>query len=110
MTIPKKPSASPEALEAFIAGGTVAEASPHGAEPAPLATAPTATPAKRRKPIRQKEVVVRQTFVLNQAVVDRIEAYGFWQRLTKKAVLEMALEQFFADKKVRAIPRQQEQE
>lgn len=93
--IPKKPAAHPAAVDAFISGA---------AEP----PAPAAAQAKtRKKPIRQKEKVLRQTFVINETFVERIEAYAFWQRLTKKQVLEQALQLFFADKKHRAIPRQE---
>ena len=99
MLIPKKPLPSPEALEAFISGGTATE----GAE----FVSPTATVKTRKKPIRQKERVLRQTFVMNEdLVVNRLEPYAFWQRMTKKAVLEAALEAFFAGKKIKAIPRQ----
>ena len=101
MKIPRKPIASPEAVEAFISGSrgeshNLPQAAP--AEPAPVKV--------RKKPIRMKEKVLRQTFVLNDNIVIRLEAYAFHQRMTKKAVLEAALGQFFSDKKIRPIPRQ----
>lgn len=108
MTVPKKPIGSVEALEAFIAGGTATEAQaiPLAAQTSDPASSPAPT-KPRKRPIRQKEIVLRQTFVVGKNVVDKLEAYAFWTRKTKRNVLEAALEQFFADKKIRPIPRQE---
>jgi len=51
-------------------------------------------------------VVLRQTFVLSKNVVDKLEALAYYSRQTKKAVLEAALLQYFADKKIKPIPRE----
>jgi len=94
MTVPKKPTPAPEAIDAFISGKKEE-------------TAEIQPPVKvRKKPVRMKEEVLRQTFVLNKVVVDRLEAFAFWNRQTKKAVLEAALEAYFKDKKIKPIPRQ----
>lgn len=97
MLIPKRPtSPTPEAVDAFISGAN-ADSQPQPVQP----------PVKvRKKPVRMKEEVVRQTFVLNKLAVERLEAYAFWNRLTKKAVLEAALREYFKDKKIKPIPRQ----
>lgn len=94
MTVPKKPNAAPDAIDAFISGKKEDVAGL-----LPLIKV-------RKKPVRMKEEVLRQTFVLNKQVVERLEAFAFWNRLTKKAVLEAALESYFKDKKIRPIPRQ----
>ncbi len=112
MKIPRKPTASPEAVEAFISGGTGDKTDatniPKAAQAVPEATAAQAPVKARKKPIRMKEKVLRQTFVMNEATVEKLEAYAFWSRQTKKAVLEAALQQFFSDKKIRPIPRHQD--
>jgi len=114
MKIPKKPTASPEAVDAFISGakvegqGATQAALPESGQPHQSAV-PAEAPAPvkaRKKPVRMKEKVLRQTFVLNENFVTWLEAYAFWNRMTKKAVLEAALGQFFADKKIKSIPRQ----
>jgi hypothetical protein len=109
MRIPRKPTASPEALEAFISGSTGNKSEspgiPQAVQPVPAA-APTQLKT-RKKPVRQKEVVLRQTFIIAESTVDKLEAYAYYQRMTKKAVLEAALQLFFADKKIRPIPRQE---
>lgn len=112
MKIPKKPTASPEAVEAFISGSTGGKTDstniPHAAQTVPEAAVAAQVQIKlRKKPVRQIEEVLRQTFVMNAETVEKVEAYAFWQRLTKKQVLEQALQQYFADKKIRPIPRQQ---
>lgn len=111
MKIPKKPTADPAAVDAFISGSTgsktEAPSIPQAAQPVPDAAAAQAPVKTRKKPIRQKEKVLRQTFVMNAGTVEKVEAYAFWSRQTKKAVLEAALQQFFADKKIRPIPRQE---
>lgn len=106
--MPKKPLASPEAVEAFIFGASKNEtqAIPEAAQ-APELSTPPASAKPRKRPIRQKEIVLRQTFVVGKAVVDKLEAYAYSSRKTKRFVLETALEQFFADKKIRPIPRQE---
>jgi len=107
MKIPKKPSASPEAIDAFISGAT-GEGQNIPQAPKPAAPAVEPAPVKtRKKPVRMKEVVTRQTFVMNAGIVEKLEAYAFWNRMSKKAVLEAALTQFYLDKKIRPIPRQQ---
>ena len=114
MAIPKKPiTASPEAIDAFIAGvsGTdtpvataAVQTAQQASEPAPVQE--VAAVKTRKKPVRQKDNVLRQTFVMSENIVTKLEAYAFWNRMTKKAVLEAALLQYFGDKKIRAIPRQ----
>ena len=112
MKIPKKPTASPEAVEAFISGSTGEKTDatyiPLAAQPVPEADTAQAQPKPRKKPVRQKNIVLRQTFVIAETTVEKLEAYAFWQRMTKKAVLEAALQQFFSDKKIRPIPRHQD--
>jgi hypothetical protein len=115
MKIPKKPGAAwPEAVDAFISGAKVEgqsatqaapQAVPHAEQPGSAQHPAPGTIKTRRKPVRMKEEVLRQTFVVNQAIVEKLEAYAFWSRMTKKAVLEAALVQFFADKKIKSIPR-----
>jgi seryl-tRNA synthetase len=110
MAIPKKPTASPATVEEFISGAkTEAQVQGSQTEPAPVQHAGSAvTLVKvRRKPVRQKEIVTRCTFILNLGTAEKLDAYAFWQRMTKKAVLEQALTKFFGDKKVRPIPRQE---
>ena len=114
MAIPKKPiTASPEAIDAFIAGvsgidtpvaSTAVQTAQQASEPAPVQE--VAAVQTRKKPVRQKEQVVRQTFCMSESIVNKLEAHCFWARMTKKAVLETALLQYFGDKKIRAIPRQ----
>jgi hypothetical protein len=94
MPVPKKPTLSTEAIDDFISGKKEGNA---GTQPSVKV---------RKKPVRLKEEVLRQTFVMSKVIVDRLEAYAFWNRLTKKAVLEAALEAYFKDKKIRPIPRQ----
>src|SRR6266568_62411 len=72
MTVPKKPTPAPEAIDAFISGKKEE-------------TAEIQPPVKvRKKPVRMKEEVLRQTFVLNKVVVDRLEAFAFWKRLLRR--------------------------
>lgn len=100
-TIPRKPTPASEAeMEAFI-GGAKAEA--HIVKPAAGAAPVADAPVKKKR--GKKEMVTRQTFVLNQELVDKFEAYVWWNRTTKKAVLESLLKGFLADKKVKSIPR-----
>ena len=110
MKIPKKPTASPEAVDAFISGAKVeGQGATQAALPPHQSAVPAEAPAPvkaRKKPVRMKEKVVRQTFVVNENIVIWLEAYAYHQRMTKKAVLEAALSQYFSDKKIKAIPRQ----
>lgn len=111
MAIPKKPvKASPEAVDAFITGGKTEAQTPQAetpaAQPQPSGAAVSHVLKPRKKPIRQKEIVTRCTFVINSQICDRLDAYSFWQRMTKKSVLEQALTHFFEGKKIRPIPRQ----
>jgi hypothetical protein len=107
MTVPKKPTGSADALESFIAGAGVAVVQTISVAQQTQEAAGAAPPAKpRKRPIRQKDEVLRQTFVVGKSVVDKLEAFAFWNRKTKRFVLEAALEQFFADKKITPIPRQ----
>lgn len=110
MTIPKKKTVTPDpqAVEAFISGTKSEQAE----QPQQQAITPAAVTLvkTRKKPARQKEVVTRQTFVCNAGLISKLEALAFWGRLTKKAVLEQALTQFFEGKKIRPIPRQEQEQ
>ena len=115
MAIPKKPvKASPEAVDAFITGSKTDQTPPQPetppVQPQSSGAAVALVQRPRKKPVRQKEIVTRQTFVINENIVIKLEAYAFWNRMTKKSVLELALTQFYADKKIRPIPRQTDTE
>jgi hypothetical protein len=46
----------------------------------------------------------RQTYVLSNELVEKVRAYAYWERLEIKQVINAALTEYFADKKVKPHP------
>lgn len=60
----------------------------------------------RQSPLRKpsKPVTKRQTYHLNSKLIQKVKSYAYWERLKISEVINLALEDFFKDKKVEDIP------
>lgn len=47
----------------------------------------------------------RATFILKEDLIDKLKAVAYWERMTIKDVLQDALEEYFKDKNIQAIPQ-----
>jgi hypothetical protein len=51
----------------------------------------------------------RRTYYIRLDLDDKIRGYAYWERLAISEVVNLALEEFFADKEVKAIPEKSRQ-
>lgn len=47
----------------------------------------------------------RQTYYILVELIEKIRAYAYWERLGISEVINCALEEFFAEKKIKPIPK-----
>jgi len=52
-----------------------------------------------------KEGFTRKTFVIKEEFLEKIEMFAYWERLTVTEVVNLILEEFFNNKKVKSIPK-----
>ncbi len=51
-----------------------------------------------------KEGFTRKTFVIKEEFLEKIEMFAYWERLTVTEVVNLILEEFFRNKKIKSIP------
>ena len=52
----------------------------------------------------EKVQTKRQTYHVRAELIAKLRAYAYWERLGISEVVNLALEAFFADKEVKAVP------
>lgn len=57
-------------------------------------------------PEPEPEPETRATFIIKIPLLDKVKAYAYWERLSIKDVMNMALDEFFKNKKdIKPIPK-----
>ncbi len=60
---------------------------------------------EKRTPAKQDEETQRQTYHLKKEIIDKVQAYAYWERLGISEVVNSALEEYFSTKKVKSLPK-----